>query len=291
MYHNAMMASAADYEEMGYAMVNAIVIFMVAIAFVFIGVCLLIFCLSRSRTKKFMEERTQENYRKANGWYAASIVFTVLITLFTLSGIAGFFTTIFDLLGGENTYMLAWQVVELVEFAAAVAALVLGINALTAFGKAKNVYKQVFPPQTAYPAAQSYQQYNQQTYRQYPGQGYPQQGYPGYPQPVNRQGYPQPVNQQGYPQPVNQQGYPQSANQQGYPQPANQQGFSQPASQQQSAPAPAPAPVPVPVPVPAPSEPSVMSAAAPVRNEKMCPHCGVVNDGENKFCTFCGKQM
>lgn len=277
MYHKAMMASAADYEEMGYAMVNAVVIFMVALAFVFIGVCLLIFCLSRSRTKKFLEQKTQESYRKANGLYVASIVFTVFITLFMLSGIAGFFTTIFELLDGEKTDMLGWQLVELVEFAAAVTALVLGITALTSFGKAKNVYKQLFPPQMAYTNPQGYQQYPQQPYRQYPQ--YPQQGYP---QPMNGQGYPQPVNQQqGYPQPVNQQ--------QGYPQPVNQQGYPQPTPQQQNAYGTAPAPAATTA--PAEPQPSAMPAAAPTRTEKMCPHCGVVNDGGNKFCMFCGKPM
>lgn len=298
MYHNAA-RMAADYEVVaGYAMVNAVVVFMVVLAFVFIGVCLLIFCLSRSRTKKFMEQKTQESYRKANGLYIASIVFTVFITLFMLSGIAGFFTTIFDLLDGEKTDMLVWQLVELVEFAAAVTALVLGITALNSFGKAKIIYRQIFPPQMAYTNVQSYQQYPGQGYGQYPVQGYqqqyPQQGYPqhmnqqGYPQPVNRQqSYPQPVNQQSYPQPVNQQqGYPQTVNQQqGYPQPVNQQGYPQPANQQQNTFGTAPTPA------PAETQPSVMPAAAPTRTEKLCPHCGVVNDGENKFCMFCGKQM
>lgn len=271
------------YEEFEYEVINGIVAFIVSLAFIFIGVCLLIFCLSRSRTKKFLKQTTQENYRKANGFYIASIVFTVFIVMFTLSGIPGFFDTVFNLLEDPDPDMLVWNIVEIVEFALAVTAMVLGICALSAFGKAKTVYRQVYPPQTAYYTAnQQGWQYTQQTYRQYPQQGYqqptqqgyPQQNYPQNPHQAYQQytGYPQPYNpQQGYPQPTNsQQGYPQpTATQQSYPQPVN----PQPTVSQQATYSTAAATVP----------------AAPA--EKMCPHCGVVNDGKNQTCMFCGKPM
>lgn len=288
------------YEEFEYEMINGIVAFIVSLAFIFIGVCLLIFCLSRSGTKKFLKQTTQENYRKANGFYIASIVFTVFIVMFTISGIPGFFDTVFNLLEDPDPDMLVWNIVEIVEFALAVTAMVLGICALAAFGKAKTVYRQVYPPQTTYYTANGQGwQYNRQTYQQYPQQGYQQptqQGYPqqnphqayqqqytGYPQPYNpQQGYPQPTNsQQGYPQPVNsQQSYPQPVNsQQGYPQPVNsQQGYPQPTNTQPTA-----------AQQTTYSTATATIPAAPA--EKMCPHCGVVNDGKNQTCMFCGKPM
>lgn len=262
-----------EYVEIGYAAVNAVVVFMVVMAFIFIGVCILIFCLSRFRTKKFLEQTTQENYRKANGLYVASIVFTILITMFTLSDVAGFFTTLFDLFDEPAPYMLTWYIVEIVEFAASVTAMALGICALAAFGKAKTTYRQIFPPQTNYynQNMQGYQQYPQQGYQQYPQQGYPQSPQQGYPQQYPQQGYPQ------YPQ----QQYPQ----QGYQQPAPpQQGYSIPTNPQQVYPQPT---------LPQPTAYSAAdSAAAPSSPaERICPSCGVVNDGKNQVCTFCGKPM
>ena len=259
-----------DYEEIGYAAVNGVIAFLVALAFVFIGVCILIFCLSRSRTKSFLEQRTQESYRKANGLYIASIVFTIFITLFTLSGIAGFFTTIFDLLDDPDPDLLVWNIVEIVEFGLAVTALVLGITALAAFGKAKPLYAQLFPPQPVYYNNSTVQgwQYNQRTYYQYPQQGQmgqnPQQGGQPYLQPYirqNNQPYPQPYSQQY----TTQQSYPQNPHQ-AY-QPTTAQSQSQTYTQQTAYSTPQP---------PA---------------EKMCPHCGVVNDGKNQTCMFCNKPM
>ena len=294
------MTDYSYYEELGFNVATGIVTFLIVLAFIFIGVCMLIFCISRSRTGKFMKESTPENYRKAKSFYTASIVFTVFIILFTLDGIAGFFTTIIDIWDENDQSMLIWNIVEIVEFAAAVTALVLGICALSAFGKAKNLYNSMLPPRTPY--------YNPQQggygYQQYP----PQQGYP---QPMNpQQGYPQPMNpQQGYPQPINQQGYPQPVNpQQPYPQPVNpQQGYHQPQPQppQQNTYSTANSAAPVipaapvtnatPADPTAPAEPSMPSVTmpdeAPKQAEKMCPSCGVVNSGDNKFCVFCGKPM
>ena len=268
------------YEEIGYRMVNVVVAFMVVIAFIFIGVCILIFCLSRFRTKKFLEQNSQESYRKANGLYIASIVFTILITMFTISGITGFITTLFDIFDGPYPDMLVWDIVEIVEFAASVTAMVLGICALVAFGKAKNIYKQLYPTQTTYPNAQGYPQYQQQPYQQYPQQGYQQ-----YPQQPTYQGY------QQYPQQPYQQQYPQQQyQQQGYP----QQYQQQPTPPQQVYPMPTP-PQQV-YPQSAPTQQTTYSAADPASApstpaEKMCPSCGVVNDGKNQVCTFCGKPM
>ena len=287
------------YEEIGYVALNGIVTFLVAVSFIFIGVCILIFCLSRSRTGKFLKNPTPESYRKAKGFYTASIVFTVFVTLMTLSDIAGFFDSVIGVWDEHDTYQRIWYIVEIVEFLTVVIALVLGICALSAFGKAKTMYNQMFPPQMIYINPQQgygYQQYPPQNgYRQYP----PQQGYP---QPMNpQQGYPQPMNpQQGYPQPVNpQQGYPQPVNpQQPYPQPVNpQQSLYGAVPAETSAPAdnsaPAESQTPAEPQAPEPTIPAVdvMPDAAPPRTEKMCPSCGVVNSGENKFCVFCGKPM
>ena len=251
-----------DYAYIEDAIFTGLVIFLVAVAFIFEGVCILIFCLSRSRTGRFMKESTPENFRRAKGFYVASIVFTVFIILFTLDGIAGFFDAVINIWEEEDTYYLVWYIVEMAEFALAVTGMVLGICALAAYGKAKALYNRMYPPQTSY--------YN----------GNPGQYQQGYPQPTNtQQGYPQPTNtQQGYPQPTNtQQPYPQPTNTP-YPQPANTQQ-----SPYDAAPA---APV-------GPAEPAapVMPAQAPARTEKMCPACGVVNDGQNKYCVFCGKSM
>ena len=263
----------SEYEKIeGVIMYNVITV-LVAISFIFIGVCILIFCLSRSRTGKFLKNPSPESYRKAKGFYAASIVFTVFVTLMTLSDIAGFFDSVIEVWDEHDPYQRVWYIVEIAEFLLVVVALVLGICALSAFGKAKTLYNQMFPPQMTY---YGYQQYPPQNgYRQYP----PQQGYP---QPINPQGYPQPVNQQQpYPQPVNQQ--------QPYPQPVNQQqspyGAMPAVSAEPSVPAEPETPEPT---IPAVD---VMPDAAPPRTEKMCPSCGVVNSGENKFCVFCGKPM
>lgn len=259
-----------DYEAIAYTAVNGIVAFFVVLAFVFIGVCILIFCLSRSRTKRFLEQRTQESYRKANGLYIASIVFTVFITLFTLSGIAGFFTVIFDLLDDPDPDYLVWNIVEIVEFLLAATALVLGITALASFGKAKPLYAQLFPPQPVYynnSAAQNWQY--TQNYYQYPQQGQmgqnTQQGGQPYPQPYNPQNNVQ-YGQQQYTQQYNQQSYPRNP-QQTYQQPPTP-STPQPFTQQ-----------------------TVYSTAPQPPAEKMCPHCGVVNDAKNQTCMFCGKPM
>ena len=280
-----------------YNIFTTVLTILIAVAFIFVGVCILIFCMSRARTKKFMKETTHENFRKAKGFYTASIVFTVLIAMFSLSDIAGFLTTVVEVWYESDTYVLIWDIVEIAEFTVSVAALVMGICAISAFGKAKELYNRLYPPQVIYynNPGQGYQQYPYQGYRQYP----PQQGYP---QPMNpQQGYTQPMNpQQGYPQPMNpQQGYPQPMNpQQGYPQPANpQQPYPQPVNPQQNPYSDAPPAAPVGSSSPdeqsGSAEPAapVMPAAAPVRTEKMCPSCGVVNDGNNRFCVFCGKPL
>ena len=275
------------YEEIGYAALNGIVIFLVAISFIFIGVCILIFCLSRSRTGKFLKNPTPEGYRKARGFYIASIVFTVFVILMTLSDIAGFFDSVIEVWDEPDPSQRIWYIVEIAEFLTVVVALVLGICALSAFGKAKTLYNQMFPPQIPYFNPQQGYYPPQNGYRQYP----PQQGYP---QPMNpQQGYPQPINpQQGYPQPVNPQ--------QPYPQPVNQQqGVFGAAPVPPVAPAESQAPAPAESQAPAETQPpeptipavEVMPDAAPPRTEKMCPSCGVVNSGENKFCVFCGKPM
>ena len=80
-----------DYIYIEDRIILGMVIFLVALAFLFEGVCILIFSLSRSGTKKYLRQSSQENYRRAKSYYIASIVFTVLISLFTLIGIAGFF--------------------------------------------------------------------------------------------------------------------------------------------------------------------------------------------------------
>lgn len=244
-----------DYEELGYSMFYGVVAVLVSLAFVFLGVCILIFCISRSRTKKFIEQRTQESYRKANGFYVASIVFTVFITMFTLSGVAGFFTTLFNLLDDPEPDMLVWYIIEVVEFAMAVTAMVLGITALAAFGKVKPLYAQLFPPQPTYygNAAMQNWQYNRQTYYQYPQQNNQQYG-----QQYNQQ-YGQQYNQ------YSQQNFPQNPHQ-AYQQP---RGTGRVYTQNTV------------YGTPDPSAP----------REKICPHCGVVNDAKNQECMFCNKPM
>lgn len=206
-----------DYDYLERSMIYGVVAVLVAMAFIFIIVCMVIFCLSRSNTKKFLRESTQENYRKANSFYTASILFTVFMTLFTLGGIAGFFNCVIEVWREQDSSRVVWDIVEIVEFLSAVTAFALGISALTAFGKARSLHSQLYPPAVRYYG--STQQYSQPTNTQ--------------------QGYPQPYNpQRPYPQPLNTQ----------------QNVYSPPA-------------------------------------EKMCPSCGVVNDGKNKFCIFCGKQL
>lgn len=250
-----------DYDEMAYSIAYGIVGILVGIAFLFIGLCILIFCLSRSRTKRFIERPTQENYRKASGFYTASIVFTVFIVLFTLSGIAGFFNTIFDLMDQIDGEMLVWYIVEIVEFALAVTAMILGINALAAFGKAKSVYAQIFPSQPAYYGNSAMQgwQYNQQNPYQYP-QPYNQQTPYQPPQPYNQQ-----YNQQ------NSQQYPQQNN---FPQNPHQ-AYQQPRGAGRIY-----------------TQNTVYGAPDPsAPREKICPHCGVVNNADNQECMFCNKPM
>lgn len=209
--------------ELENTIMYGIVIFMVTIAFIFIGVCILIFSLSLSRTGKFLKQPSQDSFRRAHGFHVASIVFTVFIILFVLSGVEGFFTCLADVWYENDPAQRIWDIVEIVEFLAAVTAFVLGVRALTSYGKAKALYNRMFPPRVPY----------------YPQQVYPQQFSP-------QQQYPQ----QGYPQ--------QFGTQQQYPQ--------QTATQQ-----------------------TAYSTAAPA--EKMCPSCGVVNDGKNQFCIFCGKAL
>ena len=245
-----------DYEELGYSVIYGAVAVLVSLAFVFLGVCILIFCLSRSHTKRFIEQRTQESYRKANSFYAASIVFTVFVTLFTLSGITGFFSTLFDLLDDPDPDMIVWHVIEIVEFAAAVTTLILGINALAAFGKVKPLYAQLFPPQPTYYGNSTVQgwQYQQPYYR------YPQQGNQQYNQQYSRYN-----QQQGQYDQYNQQNYPQNPHQ-AYQQP---NGTGRVYTQNTVYGSPDP--------------------SAP--REKLCPHCGVVNDAKNQVCMFCNKPM
>ena len=194
-----------DYIYIEDRIILGMVIFLVALAFLFEGVCILIFSLSRSGTKKYLRQSSQENYRRAKSYYIASIVFTVLISLFTLIGIAGFFDALAEVWDEQDAFERTWYIVEIVEFSAAVIALVLGISALTAFGKARTLYSRLYPPIAPYYTP-------------------PQQSY----------GY-----QQNYPQRYTPQQNPYNA-------------------------------------PPA---------------EKMCPNCGVVNDGKNSFCIFCGRPM
>ena len=193
--------------ELENAIMYGIVAFMVTIAFIFIAFCILIFCLSRSRTANFLNQPSRDSFRRAHSFHVAAIVFTVFTSLFVLSGISGFFTCLIEVWYETDNAQRIWDIVEIVEFLAAVTAFVLGITALTSYSKAKTLYNRMFPPQIPY---YGYQQY------------YPQQQYP-------RQYYQQPT-QQSYPQP-----------------------------------------------------------AAPA--EKMCPSCGVVNEGKNQYCIFCGKNL
>lgn len=243
------MRMSAEYEYIEDSVIYGVIAVLVAIAFIFIGVCILVFCLSRSKTKKYLEQPDQENYRKASSFYAASIVFTVFITLFTLGGIAGFFTCLIEIWSEQDAGRLVWDIVEIVEFLLSATAFTLGITALVSFGKARNLYLSLQPPRVPVYGGQ------------YPGQ-YPTQGYP---QPYSpQQQYPQ----QGYQQPSNTpQQYSQPANtQQQYSQPESTRQYPQPSYQQSTYAPPAPA-------------------------EKMCPHCGVVNEGKNQFCVFCGKPI
>lgn len=246
-----------DYEQVEIAMMNALVVFMVSLAFVFIGVCIMIFCFSRSRTKKFLRQKTQEAYRKANSLYVASIVFTVLVTLFALSGIAGFFTVILELMDDPDPSMFVWNIVEIVEFALAVTAMALGITALTSFGKAKTEYIRISTPQSAYYGSPTVQnpQYTQYTYYQYPQQ-YGQQ---------YRQQYGRPYVQQNVQQ-------------------NSQQSYLQGSDQVYNKPDP-------PQPVPQSDIQHTFTAAPQRPAEKMCPSCGVMNEGKNQFCVFCGKPI
>ena len=226
-----------DYDYLERSMIYGVVAVLVTMAFIFIIICMVVFCLSRSKTKKFLKESTQENYRKANSLYTAAILFTVFMTLFTLGGIAGFFNCVIEVWREQDTSRVVWDIVEIVEFLSAVTAFALGISALTAFGKARSLHSQLYPPAVRYYG-----------------------NTPQYPRPTNtQQGYPQPYDpQRQYSQPTNkQQGYPQPYDPQWqYPQPVNtqQNTYSPPA-------------------------------------EKMCPSCGVVNEGKNKFCIFCGKPL
>lgn len=179
-----------------------IVAVLVAIAFIFIGICMLVFCLSRSATKKFLRETTENNYRSANSLFIASIMFTVFIGLFTFGGIAGFFTCLVEIWQEQDAAYVIWDIVEIVEFLFAATAFTLGICAITAFGKARSLHFRLYGVQT-------YQQYYPPVYQQ------------------NTQQYP---GQSSYP-------------------------AGQPPA------------------------------------EKMCPGCGVVNDGKNQFCVFCGRAL
>ena len=200
-----------DYIYIEDRIILGMVIFLVVLAFLFEGVCILIFSLSRSGTKKFLRQSSQENYRRAKGYYIASIVFMVLISLFTLMGISGFFTSLAEVWDEQDSFERIWYIVEIAEFSTAVIALVLGISALTSFGRARTLYNRLYPPVIPY--------YNP-----------PQQSY-GYPQNYPPQQYPP---QRSYPQ---------------------QTSYNAPPA------------------------------------EKMCPNCGVVNEGKNSFCIFCGRPI
>lgn len=188
-----------DYTYIEDRIVLGIVIFLVVLAFLFEGVCILIFTLSRSRTNKFLAQSGQENYRKAVSLNTASIVFMVFVSIFALMGISGFFNALAEVWTERDPFERTWYIVEMAEFAGAVLALALGISALSAFGKAKRLYNSLYPPVIPYYAP--------------PQQNYPQQQYP------------------------------------------RQNMYNSPPA------------------------------------EKMCPGCGVVNDGKNSFCIYCGRPI
>lgn len=243
--------------------------FLAVVAFLFIGACMLVFCLSRSKTKRFFEQPNKENFSSVNAFHITSIVFMVLISIFTFSYLSTFFISLIEIWTEEDPYETIMDMVSIAEFAFAAVTFALGIYALTESGKAKTLYNRLYPtPRVYYSSPQ--QGYG---YQQYPRQGYqqpvnPQQGY-GYQQQYPPQSHQQPAPQQVNPQTAApQQGNPQPAySQQSSPQPTFSQQYTQPSDQQNTC-----------------TEPTVPK-------EKMCPNCGVVNEGKNKFCVICGKPL
>lgn len=270
------------------ASVEAIIEFVFQI--IFGGASIIIFCISTAKSKKYIEAPAIQNFRSAQNFNAASIVFFVLncgnfiqavgVALYSLVSSFGH-----QYLGSYHSVMGTDEILMYIETALSVVVCILGIIALVKYSKAQQLFKRLNPPAPT--------PYNNPYYN---GGGY-YNGYPNQNAPYGNNRYPQqpPYTQQPADprQPFSDPG----------------QNYQQPVSYNQKADSTVPF-----VCAAASSENDSMdkqpkdtadigsqadnaengrSSSAPegISCEKRCPSCGVVNDGKNKFCTFCGKAL
>lgn len=119
----------------------------IKIGYVFIGLCILIFCLSIFRAKKLIKQTTQKNYRTATIFYTLTIAFMVLATLNIIGLISGWLTD-FKVLYRyfDNELASQLRLMWTIETVLTVLVLILGVFTLVCFSKALSVYKRIYPP-------------------------------------------------------------------------------------------------------------------------------------------------
>ena len=247
---------------MGIEIIYGTLTFLSALSAIFIFISILIFGLTLSKTKRFMETNVPAVYRSAKAYRNASIVFLVLVCIYVVSNMNDLITSVVRLTEDGTADEGIFYILYCVEFTAAVIGVVTGICAVAGFGKAKILYDRLYrPARPVYPQPVMY----------YPQQSRGQTVYPS----GQTQTFPDPAS---YPQ---QNVYGQH--------PAEPFPYSQPAQPNYAQQAPSPVQNIDPYPAETSVRPvsSVTAAEAPA--VKHCPACGTENNGSNKYCISCGR--
>ena len=131
---------------MGIEIIYGTLTFLSALSAIFIFISILIFGLTISKTKRFMETNVPAVYRSAKAYRNASIVFLVLVCIYVVSNMSDLITSVVRLTEDGTADEGIFYILYCVEFTAAVIGAVTGICAVAGFGKAKILYDRLYRP-------------------------------------------------------------------------------------------------------------------------------------------------
>ncbi len=114
---------------------------------IIVGAAAAVFVNFRSRTERFLNQPSQQNYAAAKDLYVISIVCIVLLSIYLLNNALGVIFDFFRLLvGADETVGRSDLFISMGKCAAFVTLIVIGAKSVFSFSEAKALYFRLYPP-------------------------------------------------------------------------------------------------------------------------------------------------
>lgn len=114
---------------------------------VIVGAAAAVFVNFRSRTERFLDRPSRQNYAVAKDLYVISIVCLVLLSIYLLNNAFSVLFNFFGfIVGADETVGKSELFISVAKCAAAVTLLVIGAKSVMSFSEAKALYFRLYPP-------------------------------------------------------------------------------------------------------------------------------------------------